>query len=156
MELQEQGPVPRWLMLFHAALLTGAGQNKPASSHPLGENWASLRPNITIKSQTTLPEEQIYDLIILWLDKHIFHHVYLYRKRNLLFLQTFGSLRCPGKWWSHQHQRHWRDVWMWHLGTQPSGGLGSVTRWWDLMILRVFANQNDSVVLFCDPISFMV
>lgn len=97
MELQEQGPGPCWLMLFHAALLTGAGQNKPACSHPLGENWASLRPNITIKYQITLPEEQIYDLIILWLDKHIFHHVYLYRKRNLsLFLQPSALSDAQG------------------------------------------------------------
>jgi len=34
---------------------------------------------------------------------------------------------CPGKWWSHHRWRDSKVVYMLHLGTRFSGGLGSVT-----------------------------
>lgn len=45
---------------------------------------------------------------------------------------------CPGKWWSCHPWRYLKHMWMWHLGTQFRGGLGSVRLCLDLMILRIF------------------
>lgn len=32
---------------------------------------------------------------------------------------------CAGQWWNSHFWRDLTDTWMWHLGTQASGGLGS-------------------------------
>ena len=36
------------------------------------------------------------------------------------------GIGCTGKWWSRCPWRCLKDVWMWHLGTWFSGGLGRV------------------------------
>lgn len=52
---------------------------------------------------------------------------------------------CPGKWWGHCSWRYSRTMETWHWGTLGMVAMG----WWsDLMILEVFSNLYDSVILF--------
>lgn len=45
---------------------------------------------------------------------------------------------------------------MWHLGMWFNSRLGSVRPWLDLVILRIFSELNDSVILFHDSTFFIV
>jgi len=57
---------------------------------------------------------------------------------------------CPGRWWSHHPWRYSRSMEIWHWGTWLVGMMG-MSWWLDWMILEVFSNRNESVILwYCD------
>ena len=45
---------------------------------------------------------------------------------------------------------------MWHLGTWFCGGLAVLGLWLDAMMLRVFSNLNDSVIIIVAVIWFLL
>lgn len=47
------------------------------------------------------------------------------RKLSLKTLPVIGT-DCPGKCWYHHTRRYLKDVWIWHLKTWFTGGLGSI------------------------------
>ena len=65
-----------------------------------------------------------------------------------LFLLLRGIF-CPRMWWSQHPWGYLRNAWIWYSRTGFSGGLGSI-RWWLDLILQIFSNLKDSIVLwFC-------
>jgi len=53
---------------------------------------------------------------------------------------------CPGRCWSHRPWRYSRNVEMWHWG-MCLVGMGGMGWRLDVMILDVFSNLNESVIL---------
>ena len=63
-------------------------------------------------------------------------------------LSSIGT-SCPGKWLSHHPWRHFKDLWMWCLGTWFGGGLSSIRFTGGLDDLKGLF-QPDSMVLLGD------
>ena len=78
----------------------------------------------------------------LWSSEGCVPHLVLFLTNCLPHVSTAGTC-CP---WRHCPWRCSRNVWMWHWGTWSVGMMGM--GWWlDWMILEVFSNLNDSMIL---------
>lgn len=47
------------------------------------------------------------------------------------------------------------DTWMWPLGTWCSGGLTVLAEWLDLVILKIFFNLTDPMILWLIPMELL-
>ena len=78
----------------------------------------------------------------LWSSEGRVPHLVLFLTNCLPHVSTAGTC-CP---WRHCPWRCSRNVWMWHWGTWSVGMMGMGWRL-DWMILEVFSNLNDSMIL---------
>lgn len=71
---------------------------------------------------------------------------WIYRVNFFTELLSSPAAGCPGQWCSHHPWRHWKDTWMWHLGTCFSDGMVSAEPL-DSRVCQVFSNFNNFVIL---------
>ena len=57
----------------------------------------------------------------------------------------FTGTGCPGRWWGYHPWECSKSIEMWHWGTWSAGIVGMD---WDWMVLEVFSNLDDSMVLW--------